>query len=81
MKFSAKTLSILFGGLTALLLCIASATIAYQYRQMQFAILYEGASAPAGIAFLYAIPFGIAIAISATLCWIFYNRCKKADRP
>ena len=76
MKLSTKHLSILFGALTVLLLCIGSAAVAYNYSYMQFAIIYEGASAPASIAFLVAIPFLPAIAVTAFLTFIFNKRSK-----
>ena len=76
MKLSTKHLSILFGVLTVLLLCIGSAAVAYNYSYMQFAIIYEGASAPASIAFLVAIPFLPAIAVTAFLTFIFNKRSK-----
>ena len=74
MTSRAKLFSIFFGVLTLLLLCIGSATVAYNYCSMQYAILYQGASAPASIAFLSAIPFLFSIAITIFLTFIFYRK-------
>ncbi len=46
---------ILFGVMTA--------AVSYNYAAMECAISHQGASAPATVAFIYAIPFVIAIAI------------------
>jgi uncharacterized membrane protein len=78
MKLHAKHFSIFFGVLTVLLLGIGSATIAYRYCQMQYAILYEGASAPAGVVFFSAIPFLLTIAITLFLTFMFYKKHKQA---
>ncbi len=40
-----------------------TATVAYNYASMECAIAHQGASAPASIAFLTAIPFVVVIAI------------------
>ena len=77
MKSYAKQHSILFGILTVFLLCIGSATVAYNYSRMQYAILYEGASAPASIAFLCAIPFLLAAAVTLFFTFIFYRKRKQ----
>lgn len=42
---------------------IMCASVAYKYCEMQWMIEYEGFSAPASIAFLWAIPYIICIAI------------------
>ena len=58
-NFIRKVLSalaiILFGAMTAV--------VAYNYAQMECSIAHQGASAPADIAYLSAIPFVIIIAI------------------
>ena len=77
MKTRAKHFSVLFAILTLLLLCIGSATVAYNYSQMQYAILYEGASAPASISFLCAIPFLLAAAVTLFFTFIFYRKRKQ----
>ena len=48
-----------------LLSCTMCAVLAYNYRAMLYAIEYEGASAPASVVFLYAIPYLILIAVNA----------------
>ena len=42
--------------------CAMCATVAYMYRDMECNIAHGGASAPASVAFLYAIPFNVVIA-------------------
>jgi len=73
----AKILSVFFGILTVILLCAACASVAFSYARMICSIEHCGASAPASIAFLLAIPFGVAILISAALCLFFYRKSVK----
>ena len=69
-----KICFIVFVGLIIILLCSMSATVAYNYCEMKFAIKYEGASAPASIAFLYLIPYIFGIVICSILCYVFYKK-------
>ena len=50
------------------------AVVAYQYCDLVWGGKYAGYSAPAGTAFLYAIPFVIGIAICAVLALSFYRK-------
>lgn len=45
------------------------AMVAYNYAHMQCGIEHMGFSAPASVAFVYCIPFGIAIAASLVMAW------------
>ncbi len=71
---------ILFGVITVVLLCAMSAVVAYKYCEMQYAILYAGASAPASIAFLSAIPFGVGMIVTALLSWMFYKKAHNVQK-
>ena len=44
---------------------------------MVYGIRYLGYSAPASVAFLYAIPFMAGIIICAALAGVFYKKSKK----
>ena len=66
-----KKLFVFFLVAILLLSCTMCSVLAYNYRAMLDAIKYEGASAPASIVFLYAIPYLILIAASvagAVIC-------------
>ena len=66
---------ILFFALSAIALsCACSAMVAYTYCSMRYAILYEGASAPASTAFLYLIPFVPAIIICTVCAFHFHKK-------
>lgn len=54
------------------------AVVAYNYCRMLFGIKYAGYSAPAWLAFLYAIPFMILIVICLVLAVVF-NKKRKRD--
>lgn len=58
-----KVLSKVFGVLAILLSDVMCAVVAYNYCDMLWGIKYAGYSAPAGTAFLSAIPFAIAIVV------------------
>lgn len=71
-----KRLSRLFTALAVLLSDIMCFTVAYNYRGMLCGIEHMGFSAPAGTAFLYALPFLAGIIIFAALAVRF---SKKAE--
>ena len=58
-----KILSKVFGVLAILLSDVMCAVVAYNYCDILWGIKYAGYSAPAGTAFISAIPFAIAIAV------------------
>ena len=58
-----KILSKVFGVLAILLSDVMCAVVAYTYCDMLWRIKYAGYSAPAGTAFISAIPFAIAIVV------------------
>jgi len=73
-----KKLSVVFAILAVLLSDVMCAVVAYSYCNMQWGIKYMGFSAPAGAAFLYAIPFCIGIAVCAALSLFFRSRAQRA---
>ena len=62
-----------------LLSCTMCSVLAYNYRAMLDAIKYEGASAPASIVFLYAIPYLVLIAINAVGAVICYEKLERRE--
>ena len=62
-----KFLSTFFAFLAILTSNVMCLVVAYNYRDMLCGTLHSGFSAPPSIAFLYAIPFVIAIVIFALL--------------
>ena len=72
-----KKASIVLIVIAVLLSDLMCAVVAYVYCDMLCGIEYMGYSAPANVAFLYAIPFLIAIVICIVLAVIFYRKAKK----
>ncbi len=66
-----------FALLAILLTNIMVAVVAFGYARMLCGIEHSCYSAPAEVAFLYAIPYGIAIAVCVFLAWHFHARAKK----
>ena len=62
-----KKLSLLFTVLAILLSDMMCFIVAYHYRDMLCGIEHAGYSAPAGTAFLYAIPFVCGIILCVAL--------------
>ena len=71
-----KKLFAFFLVLILLLSCTMCATVAYDYCDMLCAIEHNGASAPAAIVFLEAIPFLLLIAGLSVCAVICYKRTK-----
>lgn len=69
-----KYLSCVFFGLAVVLSDVMCATVAYNYCNMQWGIRYLCYSAPASVAFVFLIPYGIGIAICAALAWLFHRK-------
>ena len=66
----------LFILLAVLLSDVMCAVTAYQYCALQWGGRYEGYSAPASAALLYAVPFGVGIAACIALAAVFYRKDK-----
>lgn len=75
-----KYLSYVFTVLAVLLSNVMCATVAYCYCEMQWGIRYGGYSAPASVAFLYVIPYGIGIAACAALAFVFCRRHRSRQK-
>ena len=71
-----KKLSYLFIAIAILLSDIMCAVVALNYRDMLCGIAHSSYSAPASVAFLSAIPFGIGIIICAVVAHILYKKSK-----
>ena len=71
-----KKLSYLFIAIAILLSNIMCSVVAFNYRDMLCGIEHLGYSAPASVAFLSAIPFGIGIIICAVVAYTFYTKSK-----
>lgn len=69
-----KKLSILFVILAIVLSDIMCFVVAYNYRSMLCGIEHAGFSAPASIAFLYAIPFVVGIIVCIALAVRFRKK-------
>ena len=72
-----KIVVIVFVIVSILLSDIMCAFVAFAYRDALCGIEHLGYSAPAGVAFLYAIPFVIGIIICVILAVIFYRKSTK----
>jgi uncharacterized membrane protein YciS (DUF1049 family) len=72
-----KKAAIAFAVIAVLLSDVMCAVVASAYRDMVYGIRYLGYSAPASVAFLYAIPFMAGIIICAVLAGVFYKKSKK----
>lgn len=71
-----KKLRYLFAALAILLSNIMCAVVAYNYCDLVWAGQYAGFSAPAGTAFLLAIPYGVGIAVCSVLAWVFHRKAQ-----
>lgn len=69
-----KILTWIFGILAILLSDIMCAVVASSYTQLLWCGMYGGCSAPAEVAFLYAIPFLGGIIICCVLSWYFHRK-------
>ena len=69
-----KQLFNIFAALAILLWGVMCAVVAWNYRGMLCGIEHCGYSAPARVAFLYAIPFAVAIAVCAVLAVVLRKK-------
>ncbi len=69
-----KKLSYLFTALAMILSNVMCFVVAYAYRGMLCGIEHSGYSAPASIAFLYAIPFAAGIVVCVILAVRFRRK-------
>lgn len=71
-----KKISNIFLVLAVLLSDVMCAVVAYNYCRMQWGARYAMYSAPAWVAFLYAIPFGIGIVMCGVVAVVMRRREK-----
>lgn len=69
-----KSLRYVFWGLSVLLALIMCVVVSFNYKKMKLGIETNGYSAPASVAFLYAIPFIIAIAICVIIAIVIKRK-------
>ena len=69
-----KKLSVLFAALAVFLWGAMCAVVAWNYCDMLHGIEHHGYSAPANVAFLYTIPFLIAIAVCVVLAIVLRKK-------
>lgn len=69
-----KKLSVLFAILAVLLWGAMCAVVAWNYRAMVCGMEHCGFSAPPRVAFLYAIPFAVAIAVCVVLALVLRKK-------
>lgn len=72
-----KYLSYIFLALAILLSNVMCATVAYKYSYMVWGIR-EGFSAPASVAFVFAVPYAAGIAICAAIAWVFHKKYRNS---
>lgn len=73
-----KRLSCVFHILAVLLSDIMCAAVAYSYCNMRWGVQYASYGAPASVAFLLCIPYGLGIVICAALARFFDRKYRKA---
>ena len=71
-----KKISNIFLALAVALSDVMCAVVAYNYCTMQWGAKYAGYSAPASVAFFYAIPYGIGIAVCMVVAIILRKKEK-----
>jgi len=71
-----KKISNIFFALVVILCSVMCAVVGYNYASMQWGIKYAGYSAPASVAFLYAIPYGIGIVVCVVVAIVLRNKGK-----
>jgi len=71
-----KKISNIFIALVVILCSVMCAVVGYNYASMQWGIKYAGYSAPASVAFLYAIPYGIGIVVCVVVAIVLRNKGK-----
>ncbi len=71
-----KKLSIFFAALAVILSDVMCAVVAFNYCDILWGTEYAGYSAPADVAFLYAIPYLAAIAVCVALAIVFRRKSK-----
>ena len=71
-----KRISLLLTIIALILSHIMCFVVAWNYRDMLCGIAHSSYSAPAGVAFLTAIPYAVGIMICGILAYIFRRKAK-----
>ena len=71
-----KKISNIFIALAIILSDVMCAVVAYGYSNLQWGAKYAGYSAPASVALLYAIPYGIGIVVCAVVAMVLRKKGK-----
>ena len=71
-----KKISNIYIALAVILSDVMCAVVAYNYCAMQWGEKYAGYSAPASVAFFYAIPYGIGIVVSVIVAMVLRKKGK-----
>ena len=71
-----KKIRNIFIALAVILSDVMCAVVAYNYCAMQWGAKYTGYSAPASVAFLYAIPYGIGIVVCIVVAMVLRKKGK-----
>lgn len=69
-----KKISNIFIALAVILGDVMCAVVAYNYCAMQWGAKYAGYSAPASVAFLYAIPYGVGIMVCVVVAMVLKRK-------
>lgn len=69
-----KKISNIFIVLAIILSNVMCAVVAYNYCAMQWGAKYAAYSAPASVSFLYAIPYGIGIAVCVVVAMVLRKK-------
>ena len=72
-----KILRNVFAVIALILSHAMCAEVAFNYASMLCAIEHKGFSAPADVAFLFAVPYSIGIAICVVLALVFNSKARK----
>ena len=71
-----KKISNIFVALVVILCSVMCTVVGYNYASMQWGIKYAGYSAPASVAFLYVIPYGIGIVVCVIVAVVLRKKGK-----
>ncbi|MBO5238429.1 MAG: hypothetical protein J6B50_06615 [Lachnospiraceae bacterium] len=71
-----RKISNIFIALAIILSNVMCAVVAYNYCTMQWGAKYAAYSAPASVAFLYAVPYGIGIVVSVIVAIVLRKKGK-----
>ena len=74
-----QKISNIFIALAVILSDVMCAVVSYNYCAMQWGAMYAGYSAPASVAFFYAIPYGIGIVVCIVVAMVLRKKRSKIE--